>query len=118
MGWFQPERFEDLPLWSLGSYKMVEGKPQLAIASAGGAVRRLDLSYRSPGQDRGETPANVLVRLGVELATSGWDERSRTTGKDGRVEGRWIKGDEELLVAAGRDGDATTVRLLIGPAPR
>lgn len=118
MGWFQPERFEDLPLWTLGSYKLSPDEQQLAIATAGGAVRRLSLSYRSPPHARGEAPATLLQRLAPELASAGWSELSRTTGKDQAVEGRWRKPDEELVVAAGRDGDATTVRLLLGPAPR
>lgn len=117
LAWFQPERFPDLPLYQLGPYRLRSEPPQLALSTAGGAARRLCLEYATADGKAAEAPAALLTRLAPDLASAGWAAGARSES-DRRAEQRWTKGDEELVVAAGRDGDATTVRLLLGPAPR
>jgi hypothetical protein len=113
---FQSEHFPDVPLWLMSSYQLdAEAGVPLAVAVAGGAVRRLDVSYASPAEADGEATLQVLDRFAGALPELGWVAGPRSGDRSGR-EQRWIRGDEALVVVAGKDGRRTTVRLLLGSA--
>jgi hypothetical protein len=119
---FQLEGFGDLPLWLLSGYQIdPEAGPPLAVAVAGGAVRRLSVGYITRDEVDGESTLQVLDRFAGALPDQGWSAGARTGGPDARVQ-RWMRNDEALVVGAGKDGRRTTVFLLLGPdtgpAPR
>jgi len=111
---FQTEQFPDVPLWLMSGYQLdPDAGVPLAIAVAGGAVRRLDVSYASRPDAEGESSQQVLDRFAGALPELGWVAGKRT-GDQSEREQRWTRADECLVVAAGKDGRRTNVRLLLG----
>ena len=114
---FRSDLFPDVPFWVLGSaYRMDLEQPQLAVAYAGGSLRRLAGTWVSKDDRVGEEPVRVLDRCATALLDYGWI-RGQRSEVDGEMVERWTRPGEILDVRAGRSGDTTTVRLLIDPAP-
>ena len=114
---FRSDLFPDVPFWVLGAgYRMDLEQPQLAVAYAGGTLRRLAATWKSKDDRVGEEPERVLDRCATALVEYGWLRGQRSEVDGDQVE-RWTRPGETLEVRAGRSGDTTTVQLLIDPAP-
>lgn len=113
---FQTEHFPDVPLWLMSGYQLdPDAGVPLAIAVAGGAVRRLDVSYTTRADVEGESTQQVLDRFAGALPEVGWVTGKRTGDQSERQQ-LWTREQECLVVAAGKDGRRTNVRLLLGSA--
>jgi hypothetical protein len=107
---FYPELFPDIPL--LPGYVLDENEPPLAVAVAGGTVRRFEvaLHLRTGARVRsGEQPfdwyGRVLPKLGwTPIATAG-----------NRQE--WRKSAERLSLETGRRDGNPTIRFRLRPIP-
>ena len=106
---FHPEQFPDIPLFPISGYELDPNVDQLAMTFAGGSVRRFEIAMIQRSENRADPPEAVLSRYDLELPPLGWVR----TGA-----GRWSKGDEQLLIEAGRSGGATTVRFHLRPGQR
>ena len=112
---FQLDGFSDLPLWLLSGYQIdAEAGIPVAVAVAGGAVRRLSVGYATRDDVDGESTQQVLDRFVGAMPDLGWSAGPRSGETEARVQ-TWTKGDERLEVGAGKDGQRTTVLLLLGP---
>jgi hypothetical protein len=103
---FHPEQFPDIPLFPVAGYEFEPGEDQLAVAFAGGTVRRFEVAMIQRAGGRDDPPEAVLARYDGELAPLGWVR----TGV-----GHWTKGTEGLVIEAGRSGGLTTVRFHLRP---
>jgi hypothetical protein len=106
---FHPEQFPDIPLFPIAGYEFEPGEDQLAVAFAGGTVRRFEVSMIQRAAGRDDPPEAVLARYDSELPPWGWIR----TGT-----GQWRKGTEALVIEAGRSGGLTTVRFHLRPLPQ
>lgn len=104
---YQPEHFPDIPLWPLAGYELDPNEDQLAVAFAGGTVRRFEVTMVARPGTRDDPPDAVLARYDGALAENGWIREAP---------GRWRKGGERLLIEAGRGGGSTIVRFHLRPA--
>jgi hypothetical protein len=106
---YHPEQFPDIPLFPLNGYELDPNHEQLAIALAGGTVRRFEVSMILRAGASDDPPEAVLSRFDAELPAYGWIREGR---------GQWRKGAERLIIEAGRSGGLTTVRFHLRPAER
>jgi hypothetical protein len=105
---YHPEHFPDIPLFPVAGYVLPPGEDQLAIAFAGGSVRRFEVTMAQKVGAKPDPPEAVLARYATELPPLGWTPAG---------EGRWRKGGEELVIEAGRSGGLTSIRFHLQPAP-
>src|SRR4051812_17483424 len=106
---YHPEQFPDIPLFPVAGYELDQNEDQLAVAFAGGSVRRFEVAMIARPGSRDDPPEAVLARYDSELAALGWVRNAP---------GRWSKGEEQLIIEAGRSGGLTTVRFHLRPAQR
>ena len=97
---YQPEAFDDLGLELLRGYRLSADHEPLAVAYAGGALRRFDVVYISTGDDA-EDPKRVMDRLAGGLTDRGWVRLpARPTDDPEEAPDRYRKGHEDLAVSA------------------
>ena len=95
---YDPAAFPDLPLEILRGYRLDAEHEPLAVAYAGGALRRFNVVFIS-GEATDERPREVLDRLAGGLADRGWTRvPAPEDGPD-----RWRKADEQLALDAETD---------------
>ena len=103
---YHPEQFPDIPMFPLGGYVLTPEEDQLAIAFAGGTVRRFEVSMRQRDGAKDDPPSAVLERYDSEMPPLGWTRLAP---------GHWRKGTEELVIEAGRSGGLTSIRFHLLP---
>ncbi len=108
---YHPESFPDIPFERLVGYRLTADDRQLAVAVAGGALRRLSLVFITRPGDEPKEPKDELDRIAGGLGGLGWRQVASTVVN----ENRWIKGDETLVVAASLDDGATTISFHLIP---
>lgn len=105
-----PEQFSDIPLPR--GYVFSPDVDQLAVALAGGTVRRFDVSLQQRENAEFQAPNQLLLEMERDLTSLGWiAEKGRSDGLS------WEKGRERLVLETGRTGGRTTIRLRLRPAP-
>lgn len=105
-----PEQFSDIPLPR--GYVFSPDVDQLAVALAGGTVRRFDVSLQQRENAEFQAPNQLLLEMERDLTSLGWvAEKGRSDGLS------WEKGKERLVLETGRTGGRTTIRLRLRPAP-
>ena len=104
---YRPDLFPDIPFERLIGYRLTAEDPQVAVAYAGGALRRLSLSFITRDGDEGKPPRVELDRIVGGLSTLGW----RQLASDSKEIERFSKGDEILEVGASTAGSATIISL-------
>ncbi len=106
---FLPEQFPDIPLPP--GYMLTPDSDQLALAIAGGTVRRFEVSLeRRPSLPN--QPADTLLSfVKRDLEDRGWQLASSDPASQ-----HWHKGMEDLLVETGRTDSRTTIRYRLRPA--
>jgi hypothetical protein len=110
---YHPELFPDIPLPP--QYVLDPDSDQLAVAYAGGAIRRFEVSMVQKANVPAQRPAELLTLYSSWLKRAGWapvsqkddEQRWRKEGADGAT--------EELLVQAGRSGSRTTIQFHLRP---
>ncbi len=107
---FYPEQFPDIPLPRPG-YQMQPNDDQLAVALAGGSVRRFEVSMIQRENAAPQKPAELLAEVRRQLASSGWQAVSADAANQ-----RWHKGGEDLFIETGRADSRTTIRYHLRPA--
>jgi hypothetical protein len=107
---FQPERFPDIALPRSG-YMYSPGEEQLAVAFAGGTVRRFEVAMERREGLADQTPAELLAQLSRDLEQRGW-----ALTVPGEQRQHWRKGGEELVLETGRADSRTTIRYRLRPA--
>jgi hypothetical protein len=106
---FLPEQFPDIPLPP--GYMLTPDADQLAIAIAGGTVRRFEVALERRPNISNQTVEVLLSFVKRDLEDRGWQLiRSDPTSQ------RWHKGMEDLLVETGRTDSRTTIRYRLRPA--
>lgn len=108
---YHPESFPDIPFERLVGYRLTADDRQLAVAVAGGSLRRLSLVFITRPGDEAHEPKEELDRIAGGLKGLGW----RQVADETKGENRWTKGDETLVVAASLDNDATTISFHLIP---
>lgn len=115
---YHPDQFPDVPFERLVGYRLTVDNEQIAIAIAGGALRRLSVTFiTKPGDDPRE-PVAEFDRVAGGLTGLGWrevalDAETKNTTSD--HQGRFTKGDEALVVRASAEGEATTIAFRLEP---
>ena len=107
---FLPEQFPDIPLPP--GYMLSPDADQLAVALAGGSVRRFEVSLERRPNAKDQTVLALLSFVKRDLEDHAW----LLTGSDDASQ-HWHKGNEDLLVETGRTGSRTTIRYRLRPAP-
>ncbi len=106
---FRPDQFPDIPLPRSG-FMPDPTRDQLALAVAGGMVRRFDVSLIQREHAASQPSAELLSWYRRDLELAGW-----TLAEDGDGIQRWRKGTETLSLETGRSGGRTTIRLRLRP---
>lgn len=106
---FRPDQFPDIPLPRTG-FMPDPAHDQLAIAVAGGMVRRFDVSLIQRDNAASQPSTELLTWYRRDLELAGW-----TLAEDGDGIQRWRKGTETLALETGRSGGRTTIRLRLRP---
>lgn len=97
---YQPESFDDLGLELLRGYRLAADHEPLAVAYAGGDLRRFDVVFISTGEEP-EDPKRVMDRLAGGLADHGWVRLPLQDGENPEeAPDRYRKGQEDLSVTA------------------
>ena len=104
---YHPEDFPDIPLAGMIGYELDPDSTPLALSLAGGEVRRFEVAMIRRPESKDQSPEAILSIYEVELAPAGWILDSP---------GHWHKGNERLLIEAGRQRGLTTVRFHLRPA--
>ena len=107
---FSPAQFPDLPLPR--GYVFSPDKDQLAVALAGGTVRRFDVTMEQRESAEPQSFASLLGEMQRDLTAAGW---VAAPGHNDLRE--WVKGQDRLVLETGRTGARTTIRLRLLPAP-
>lgn len=107
---FRPDQFPDIPLPRAG-YMTDPAYDQLAMAVAGGAVRRFEVALIQRENAQPQSGAELLAWYQRDLGAAGW-----TLAEDGAETQVWHKGSEHLRLETGRSGSRTTIRLRLRPA--
>ncbi len=115
---YHPDQFPDLPFDRLVGYRLTAEDEQIALAIAGGALRRLSVTFITKPGDDARDPIAEFDRLCGGLASFGWratagDEAWKDSSS--HRQGRFAKGDETLVVHASAEGDATTIAFRLEP---
>ena len=86
------------------------GEEQMAIAIAGGAVRRMQCSIQAPPAQQGLQPDQAIARhVAAILPEEGW-ARTDPDGHPGDLIQRWTKRGETLEVRASREDSLAVLR--------
>jgi hypothetical protein len=101
---YRLDQFPDIPLPA--GFIPDPQQPQLAVAFAGGALRRCEIALLSRDGVRQQEPEMLLLRLDADLQRLGWVPAGQ---------GAWTKANERLLIETGRDGDRTSIRVRLRP---
>ena len=107
---YRPDQFPDIPLERLSGYRLTAEDAQVAVAFAGGALRRLHLVFITKPGDDARPPQEERDRLIGGLTPLGWHQ----SAADGD-EVRFTKGDETLVVSASTEGSATIIAVRLEP---
>ena len=115
---YHPEQFPDIPFERLVGYRLTAEDPQIAIATAGGALRHLSVTFISKAGDEPRPPVAEADRIAGGLSGFGWKPRvangeSKNTADDHLD--FYTKNDETLSVRAFTDGNATSIAFLLEP---
>jgi hypothetical protein len=105
-----PEQFSDIPLPR--GYVFSSEADQLAVALAGGTVRRFDISLQQRETADLQPPNQLLLEMERDLTSLGWVAEKGTSDRL-----TWEKGRERLVLETGRTGGRTIIRLRLRPAP-
>ena len=108
---YHPESFPDIPFERLVGYRLTADDRQLAVAIAGGSLRRLSLVFITRPGDEAKPPLAELDRIAGGLNDLGWHK----VATDDPLAPRWTKGDETLAVTASLDSDATIISFQLIP---
>ncbi len=103
---YRPDQFPDIPFERLVGYRLTAEDQQIAVAYAGGSLRRLSLVFITKEGDEAKVPQEELDRIVGGLTGLGWN---KTAEERPRGEARFVKGAEELTVIASPSGSATTI---------
>ena len=106
---FFPSQFPDIPL-PLG-YVPSPDHDQLALALAGGTVRRFEVVLEQRETAAPQAVGELLERCRRDLSEQGWQLLAADPAAQ-----RWIKGREVLSLEAGRTGARTTISFRLRPA--
>jgi hypothetical protein len=106
---FHPDHLPDIPLPRAG-YQFDPAYDQLAMVTAGGLVRRFEVSMIQRANAAEQTQAELLAWYKGDLTATGW-----TLAEGGDEKQLWRKGSEELRLETGRSGGRTTIRLRLRP---
>lgn len=111
---YHPERFPDIPLPP--GYMLAPGHDQLAVAMAGGVVRRFDVwMVAKPKQPDVMRPGELLAWYDARLPALGWTPAGVTAGER-RFRRAWPEGaGEELTIAAAGSLSGPTVEFHLAP---
>ena len=111
---YRPEHFPDIPLPP--GYLLAPGHDQLAVAMAGGVVRRFDVWMVSkPKQADIMRPAELLAWYDERLPGLGWTPAQAKSGEH-RYRRTWPEGaGEELTIAAAGSMSGPTVEFHLAP---
>lgn len=103
---YRPDQFPDIPFERLVGYRLTAEDQQIAVAYAGGTLRRLSLVFITREGDDAKVPQEELDRIVGGLTGFGWSKiaEEKSTG-----EVRFAKGAEELTVIASPSASATTI---------
>jgi hypothetical protein len=107
---YHPEQFPDIPFERLVGYRLTAEDSQVAVAYAGGALRRLNLVFITKPGDDARPPQEERDRIIGGLNEHGW----RLSASEGD-EIRFTKGDELLVVSASTEGSATIIAVRLEP---
>jgi len=115
---YHPDQFPDIPFERLVGYRLTAEEQQIAIATAGGALRRLSVIFITKAGDEPRPPVAESDRIAGGLAGLGWTLRAldptiKNTADDHRD--FFVKGDETLVVRTFADGNATTIAFRLEP---
>lgn len=115
---YHPEQFPDIPFERLVGYRLTAEDQQIAIATAGGSLRRLSVTFITKAGDEPRAPVTESDRIAGGLTGLGWTLRAidpaiKNTPDDHRD--AFSKGDETLLVRTIADGNATTIAFQLEP---
>ncbi|HYE07791.1 MAG TPA: hypothetical protein VEL07_19895 [Planctomycetota bacterium] len=112
---FHPERFPDIRMPP--GFALREGRDQLAVTYAGGAVRRLDVSLIAKPDDH-QDPSEAMAWFARVLPPSGWRAVAAEPDASVRTWHRRTAADEteELQVETGRSGTRAVVHVTLAPA--
>ncbi|MBA3846979.1 MAG: hypothetical protein H0X45_10080 [Planctomycetes bacterium] len=112
---FHPERFPDIRMPP--GFTLREGRDQLAVTYAGGAVRRLDVSLIAKPDDH-QAPAEAMAWFARVLPPAGWRAVAAEPDASERAWHRPTAADEteELQVVTGRSGTRATLHVRLVPA--
>lgn len=109
------DQFPDVP--TPPGWRPLPGEEHLAIAIAGGTVRRLNLAMQAPAVRSDLQPPEAMTRyVGAPLKDLGWTRVGE--GRLADVEQTWRKGSETLHVTAGRLDGLVVIRWIIAPGDR
>lgn len=117
-GAYHPEQFPDIPFERLVGYRLTSEDQQIAIATAGGSLRRLSVIFISKAGDEPRAPVAESDRIAGGLAGFGWSLRAVDPGHENTADDHrddFIKGDERLTVRTRADGNATTIAFHLEP---
>lgn len=103
---YRPDQFPDIPFERLVGYRLTAQDQQIAVAYAGGTLRRLSLVFITKEGDEAKVPQQELDRIVGGLAGFGW---KKTAADVDAGEAVFAKGDELLTVVASPAGSATTI---------
>jgi hypothetical protein len=113
---YHPERFPDIPLPP--GFMLAPGHDQLAVAMAGGMVRRFEVwMVEKPGGTQATRPGEVLAWYDQRLPGLGWRPALATVGE--RRFRRLLDAapGEELTILASASMSGTTVEFHLAPIP-
>lgn len=100
------DQFPDIPFPP--GWKPIPGEERVAMAIAGGSVRRLRLALQAPPARTDLQPDQAIRReVAAILPEYGW---VRDGGRDDAPVQRWRKGDEVLTVRAEREDGLAVLR--------
>ena len=108
---YHPEAFPDIPFGLLVGYRLSADDRQVAVAIAGGSLRRLSLVFITRPGDEAKDPQAEIDRIGGGLRDQGWQQ----IASESKLEPRWTKGDETLAVTASLESSATIISFQLIP---
>lgn len=103
------DQFPDIPLPRFG-YQLDAAHDQLAMAVAGGAVRRFDINMIQRDNAALQPAAELLAWYRRDLAETGW-----TLFEEGDDFQLWNKNNERLRLETGRRSGRTTLSFRLRP---
>lgn len=101
---YRPDQFPDIPFERLVGYRLTAEEEQIAVAYAGGSLRRLDVTFITRPGDEPKDPQAEHDRLAGGLNDAGW---RRSGGEAIRTE--WSKGRERLELHVRDEGVGTVI---------